>query len=194
MSTRDFYGIGGVTFSSTIAPMFDINLLPWRQQRRQKKLRFLVKVVSIGAGVVILGLWVGRFYCEKRARDYAIQNKQLQEDVQVLKQQKEVEIKIRKKNERINSANDLLKKIKLNNKKLFFNLSGFVEKTPKDIRLELLSFSEGTWLINGVAKNQKAVLQWVKKLEDRGLFSEYQFDKWEVEGARVRFSVKEGVK
>ena len=67
--------------------MANLNLLPWREERRQRRQREYSIILGVVAAVAALGVWLGQQYIEGQIRQQQQRNQFLQQQISQVQQQ-----------------------------------------------------------------------------------------------------------
>lgn len=146
--------------------MINLNLLPWREQQREKKnkLFFLKLIVSVLIGLV-LNYCLSQYYAEKRDKQY-IRNKYINEEISILnKKSEELRALKESKNtliERLLVIQELQKR-KFVLGKLFEQL---ISTLPEGVYLKEVLLRDQYLTINGIAISNDLVSVFMRNLDD----------------------------
>lgn len=164
--------------------MNDINLLPWREEKRQKKIRVALRVFVSGLFSIVLILSVSFVYLNKQVEG-------TREKIEINKQNALIWEKRQEKLKHIKELNQLLLSIKKNNNAVCKNLHMLFSKVPMGVRLTSCFLKQGVWAVEGEARDQSKLLLWAEYLKNSHFFTRLQFEKWKVDENVVQFSLKE---
>lgn len=167
--------------------MVKINLLPWREIERNKKIRLAFFCASVGLLIILIGLVGGYVYLKKEL-------KEIRAEIVVAQKNAERIEKQNKKAEQVLEVNQLLQSVNANNNNLMRNLNALFVSVPIGVIFSKLEYVQGAWGVEGHALDQTKLLAWVKRLEEKNLFNNIDFKKWKVGDEVVNFSLKENHK
>lgn len=146
--------------------MINLNLLPWREQQREKKnkLFFLKLIVSVLIGLV-LTYCLSQYYTEKRDKQY-IRNKYINEEIIILnKKSEELRALKESKNTLIEHLLVIqeLQKRKFVLGKLFEQL---ISALPEGVYFKEVLLRDQYLTINGIAISNDLVSVFMRNLDD----------------------------
>lgn len=141
------------------------NLQPWREQAREaQKKQFITNTIVLI--LITLGLFIGYYLLKKSHIDEQVQaNQKLLSEINALQTtKKEVDL-TKKLNAEITKQIGVIQDLQ-NRRSLTVKVLNFLaEKTPTDVFLRSVSYSNNVLTINGTAENQGSVSAFVTELK-----------------------------
>lgn len=146
------------------------NLQPWRQKVREaqkKQFVTITSIVAVGALALCGGYyWLANGYIEKQTQAIQLLKNKINE---LQKTKKEIEL-TKQLNDEVIKQIAVIQDLQ-NYRSLTVQILNFLaEKTPNDIFLRSVSYSNNTLTINGTAQNQGSVSAFAKELKSFPLF------------------------
>jgi len=152
--------------------MTRINLLPWRQQRREYRQR---RFMGILAGVVILaalGVLGAHLFVQELINQQTERNNFLRQEIAKLNEI-EKEIKEMQKTEASLLARlDTIKKLQSSRPDMVRALDSLVRSTPEDVYFTTINIRGKNLQINGNARVNNVVSDFMREFEESPLYNE----------------------
>lgn len=152
--------------------MAHINLLPWREEKRQERQQQFIASLMAGlifAVVVLYGviLFAGSLIDEQNGRNAFLQREIVELDKKI------TEIKtLEKERDRLLARMQVIQQLQSSRPKVVKVFDAIVQTVPKGVHLEKITRTGNTLELNGVAKANARVSVFMRQLDENTEFSE----------------------
>ncbi|MDQ6987064.1 MAG: PilN domain-containing protein [Mariprofundaceae bacterium] len=151
--------------------MIRINLLPYRDERRQRQIVRYLAVAFFAIGITSLLVLAAHSYAsmqladtQARLQDVRAKNNALVAKIGELSKFKEVQAEVQKKL-------DLMNKLQQDRFRSLYTLLGLSSAIPRNVWLTQVKESTGKIRLSGLAKSNRAVSTFMRALEKEKAFS-----------------------
>ncbi len=145
--------------------MVKINLLPWREERRQLQVRkFYAQLgLAAAAGIVVLVLWsmaIGVRQQHQDSRNAYLQTQLTEVDHRI------AEIRdLQKVRTELLDRKQIIEQLQLNRSQMVHLFDALVRTIPDSVRLTSLKQTGDTMLLDGIAQSNASVAEYMRAIE-----------------------------
>ncbi len=145
--------------------MTRINLLPWREERREQRKRQFFGMLGLAAivGIAIGFLWI--FWMGSRIDNQNQRNQYLQVQIKQL-DAKIAEIKdLEKTRDRLLARKKIIEKLQANRSQMVHLFDELVKRTPDSVRLTSMAQNGQSLHLDGVAQSNASVATYMRNID-----------------------------
>ena len=152
--------------------MTRINLLPWREARRLKRRQELIGML-IAAALVAVGVMYGVYVdIDDRIRYQRERNDYLRGEIARLKKAAEELQALQKTRNQLVERLNVIQKLQASRPGRVRLLDGLVRLIPQDIFLNSLTITGDRVTLNGIARSDTIISEFMRSIRDSNLFGE----------------------
>lgn len=152
--------------------MTRINLLPWREMRRKQKQRDFVTMIAVAAMLAVGGVFGVNFYISQLIEHQVARNDYLRAEIAKLKKESEEIKKINETKARLLSRLEVIQNLQSSRPVMVKIFDNLVRLVPEDIYLSSFRTEGDQLVINGTARSNNVVSEFMRNLGDSPLFGE----------------------
>lgn len=174
--------------------MARINLLPWREERRQqRKIEFFV-ILGIAFGIGVL-LWLGaRWHIGNLQENQDERNQMLRNEIAILDRRIREIQDLERKRDRLLARKEVIEELQKNRSLIVHLFDQLVRTVPDGVRLAEVSQQGQRMSLDGFAESNAKVSDYMRRLDASAWIKDPQLDITEVADAlpseRYRFTVR----
>lgn len=152
--------------------MASINLLPWREERRQERQKQFISMLVLGFIFASLTLYIGILSVDSGLNDQYSRNGLLQAEINNLDQQIQEISTLEEEREQLITRMDVIQRLQLSRPKIVKVFDALARVLPEGIYLDKIEKKEGDLILNGIAQSNSRVSVFMQKLEEHPDFEE----------------------
>jgi len=152
--------------------MVRINLLPWREARRQERQRQFMMTLALGFILSITVLYVAVFFADEKQDKQNIRNTLLQREISSLDQKIHDIRTLEQERERLIARMDVIQHLQLSRPQAVKVFDALVKILPEGIYLDKVERKGDDLILNGIAQSNARISVFMQKIEDHPEFEE----------------------
>ncbi len=145
--------------------MAHINLLPWREERRQERERNFRVIMLLTAIIAGAGVFSAHAYVNDRIDYQQDRNDRLQEEIARLDRQIEEIKELKETKERLIARMDVIQNLQKNRPNIVHLFDEMVRTVPEGIRLDNIKFDEPKLTFTGEGESAARVADYLRNLD-----------------------------
>ena len=165
--------------------MANINLLPWREQRREENKQQFFIFLGLSSGIVFLFLLILHLFFDGRIRYQNSKNEYLQQQITLLDGQISEINQYKDKKDKILTRMNLIYSLR-DKRPIIINIfSNIVDFMPSGIYLTQLKREGGQFTLIGKAESNMVISDLMRKLQNSSFFENPALDKIETDEKKL---------
>jgi len=150
--------------------MMNINLLPWRELKRQTEKKNFINIIAVTAGLTLLVVVVIHVFISMQLNHQRSRNAYLQGELSILDRKIHEISTLKQKQEELLARMQVIQSLQGNRPVIVRVFDNLVRLIPKDIHLDFFSMKGQTLTLKGIAENNNNVSTLMRNLDSSEWF------------------------
>jgi len=156
--------------------MAKINLLPWREERRQQQTKEFYLLLAISAGLALLLFALAYYFFDKSIKFQNQRNSFLTSEIAKLDEQiKEID-KLEAKKESLIARQQVIEELQANRTQMVHLFDELVKTIPNGVFLEKITQQGVTISMEGYSQSHSRVSDYMRRLDESDWFTKIELD------------------
>lgn len=147
-----------------------INLLPWREERRKQQQHDFVMLLAVAAAFGFLLFWVWRLSVDGDIETQRQRNDYIQNELNLLDNQIKEIREIEAAREDLIARMEVIQNLQNDRPSIVYFFEQLVQTIPDGVYYELIERKSGTFTIRGIAESNNRISALMRNLEDSDWF------------------------